>query len=73
MKKIIFIVIGILVLAAVSITAILLVNSKSAPAPLQSGVVYDATKSAVESVPEQSISLQADKSELTFGDRKSVV
>lgn len=67
MKRIIIIIVGCFVLAAVSITAILLVNSKSAPAPLQSGVVYDATKSAVESAPEQSISLQADKSELTFG------
>lgn len=67
MKKIIIIVIGILVLAAASVTAILLMNSRTVSAPLQSGVVYDATKSAVESAPEQSIALQADKSELIFG------
>lgn len=53
-------------MAAVSVVSIMLVNSKVAPAPLNSGAVYDATKSTEESGSVHSIVPKAEKSELTF-------
>ncbi|MDE7398662.1 MAG: hypothetical protein K2N06_03950 [Oscillospiraceae bacterium] len=66
MKRIILITVGFLVLTAVSVVSIMLVNSKVAPTPLNSGAVYDATKSALESELVHSIVPKAEKSELTF-------